>query len=409
MHRKRQRQPTDGTRRLRRRVVRSDPSEQTPSSDGARVEHATRDKDANKGVSCRNSQRVFQSASDFEEQEPTNENRVLNSDGITERDELHSRLKRNLGSANGTGPVRPVSVGRFPVSPPIRRQRRPLKPTETDPPQSLICRIDSTVQPETSRTITSPRNTRIRSFAQRSWDLSSSETSCIIDEEDIEENQTPSLAVSLDLPIEESNGGSRNATEVPYIDVDREENPPSAVSVSRNKEGESRRSAMDLIRACLEGRSTAGLDEGLDDIDDTEELAECPICMEPFDEGSHCKSQPSECRHCFCISCLLKWSSKMNCCPLCKRRFDAIRKFEADGDTVSIPVSSADIEDSSDSDVSDGFGLFREGFNQLSQSNLPPSICMCVGVQFQPRHFPTTTDENCVNPFYSVLRYLQWR
>jgi hypothetical protein len=52
------------------------------------------------------------------------------------------------------------------------------------------------------------------------------------------------------------------------------------------------------------------------------EKQECSVCYEDIQEQGVIDS----CNHSFCVDCISKWSEESNTCPVCKQRFNSIRK-----------------------------------------------------------------------------------
>eukprot|EP01053_Blabericola_migrator_P002800 Blabericola_migrator_1__2799@NODE_17_length_22983_cov_74_609923_g14_i0_p5_GENE_NODE_17_length_22983_cov_74_609923_g14_i0NODE_17_length_22983_cov_74_609923_g14_i0_p5_ORF_typecomplete_len622_score90_99zfRING_2/PF13639_6/9_6e09zfC3HC4_3/PF13920_6/4_5e07zfC3HC4_2/PF13923_6/2_4e06ProkRING_4/PF14447_6/25ProkRING_4/PF14447_6/0_00012zfRING_5/PF14634_6/5_6e05zfC3HC4/PF00097_25/0_00039FdhE/PF04216_12/8_4e03FdhE/PF04216_12/0_00046zfRING_4/PF14570_6/0_00082zfRING_4/PF14570_6/2_6e03zfrbx1/PF12678_7/0_0013FYV len=163
------------------------------------------------------------------------------------------------------------------------------------------------------------------------------------------ESTTPFQPRRVSLSLRLSGVGSRAGSGQPGTQVTTQENTNrNGGSVRRD------RAVMEALREKLNKRHSellAGLES--DSERAQEDLEECPVCTESFDENAHARAQPNACRHWFCITCLERWSHQSDLCPLCKTQYTAIKKYEKGVECVEIPTSllkESDPEDSDDYD-----------------------------------------------------------
>ena len=87
------------------------------------------------------------------------------------------------------------------------------------------------------------------------------------------------------------------------------------VFLMRNGHLSTKDAAPQVIELCR--LITAG-DEALK-VEDGEEAATCPICMEELDDTKEIRLTP--CKHAFHASCLQGWLNVSRCCPMCRHPF----------------------------------------------------------------------------------------
>eukprot|EP01055_Gregarina_sp_Pseudo9_P002716 Gregarina_sp_Pseudo_9__2715@NODE_295_length_3258_cov_23_063063_g276_i0_p3_GENE_NODE_295_length_3258_cov_23_063063_g276_i0NODE_295_length_3258_cov_23_063063_g276_i0_p3_ORF_typecomplete_len306_score60_77zfRING_2/PF13639_6/3_2e11zfRING_2/PF13639_6/63zfC3HC4_3/PF13920_6/3_5e08zfC3HC4_3/PF13920_6/0_15zfC3HC4_2/PF13923_6/1_1e09zfC3HC4_2/PF13923_6/2_7e03zfC3HC4/PF00097_25/4_1e09zfC3HC4/PF00097_25/19ProkRING_4/PF14447_6/24ProkRING_4/PF14447_6/6_4e06ProkRING_4/PF14447_6/1_3zfRING_5/PF14634_6/2_3e07zfRING len=221
----------------------------------------------------------------------------------------------------------------------------------------------------------------------QTWLSSSSEASNILDEDEADddivevahnENLNPAHVMSPQGRLSRPSRGGMNDGFNDASPAEPDVHPPGDGKPTRT-------SIMDKIRQRLLQPSPS-LADGLDECDDLQNIEECPICMEVFDETEHARAQPSECKHSFCITCLLKWSAKTNTCPLCKRKYSAIKKFEETGsEPLIVPVSVLEEseQENSDDEMSDS------GESSILISSRDDNVCVVCEEEDADMRCPT--------------------
>lgn len=81
--------------------------------------------------------------------------------------------------------------------------------------------------------------------------------------------------------------------------------------------------------------------KGKSKIEDESNFHSCGICL--LEEGKAIRGWIDSCDHYFCFVCIMEWAKVESRCPMCKRRFAAIRRPPKDGvfpaeRIVNVPV-----------------------------------------------------------------------
>lgn len=69
----------------------------------------------------------------------------------------------------------------------------------------------------------------------------------------------------------------------------------------------------------------------------------CGICLS--EEGKSIRGYTDSCDHYFCFICIMEWAKVESRCPLCKRRFSAIRRPVKDGVFATERIVNVPIRD----------------------------------------------------------------
>jgi len=67
-----------------------------------------------------------------------------------------------------------------------------------------------------------------------------------------------------------------------------------------------------------------------------EDVAECPICLEPFGRD---RAVVQPCKHEFCSSCIVRWRSENSTCPCCRGEIRCL--LNTDGRLLHLPAEVA--------------------------------------------------------------------
>lgn len=74
-----------------------------------------------------------------------------------------------------------------------------------------------------------------------------------------------------------------------------------------------------------------------------QDLDTCGICL--LQEGMSLRGFIDSCDHFFCFVCIMEWAKVESRCPICKRRFSAIRRDKKDGVFLSERIVNVPVRD----------------------------------------------------------------